>query len=119
MHDVATVDDTNELLRVMAQAGHRPARRRGRAVRPRADDRMLIVGIRGDRGCLVWADWDTMLVPADGVNTEPIDYFTWDGHHHPQEAGAEAPVETMHRVVGEFVVTGQRPTCIQWAEDRS
>ncbi|GAA1232665.1 hypothetical protein GCM10009676_14880 [Prauserella halophila] len=117
-YDVTTVDNAAELLRVMAEADAGISRPDGAGVLfdLYADDRMLIAGIRGDRGCLVWASWDAMLVPTDGVNVEPVDYFTWDGHHHPQEAGAEVPVATMRRAVREFVDTGQQPTCVQWTE---
>lgn len=119
-YDVTTVDDAAELLRVMAEADTGIDRPDGAGVLfdLYTDDRMLIAGIRGNRGCLVWAGWDTMLVPTDGVNAEPVDYFTWDGHHHPQEAGAEVPAETMHRAVREFVTTGQQPTCVQWEQAR-
>ncbi|MBK1786041.1 Imm1 family immunity protein [Prauserella cavernicola] len=74
----------------------------------------LIVGVRGDRGCLLWGTAEASFRPADGLNTDHVPYFTWQGHDFEQDPGVETPVERVYQAVREYVTTGQRPTCVQW-----
>ncbi|MBB3663362.1 hypothetical protein FB384_002266 [Prauserella sediminis] len=79
-----------ERHRVVDQADNRPTRVRGMATE------------------------SPEIVPASGSNKCEVDYFTWDGHHFVQPAGAEVAVETLFDATRECVATGRHPTRSQW-----
>ncbi|MEU6129382.1 Imm1 family immunity protein [Saccharopolyspora sp. NPDC047091] len=74
----------------------------------------LKVGLNGERGALIYWDGKTAHLPADGSNPEPADYW-WADHHAPFPRFSEIPAEAALQVTREFLRTGQRPTCIEWA----
>ncbi len=76
----------------------------------------LMVGVRGKIGVLEWFTPTRGYIPTNGVNTDHVDYYTFDAHVMVMEPGAEVPIEQVHAAVVEFVRTGQRPTCVQWRE---
>lgn len=76
----------------------------------------LMVGVRGDVGALVWYQ-PAEIVPAHGLNADPVDYSLADQHHTPIPPGGELPVDRVFAAVDEFVRTGQRPTCVEWAAE--
>lgn len=53
---------------------------------------------------------------ADGLNSNHVEYYTFDTHVVVMEPGAEVPVEQVHAAPSEFVQTGQCPTCIEWRD---
>jgi immunity protein Imm1 of predicted polymorphic toxin system len=77
----------------------------------------LALGVRGDTGALMWFDAASALVPADGTNTEHVDYFTAEGHVMVMSPGAELPVAQVQQALREFARTQQRPTCINWTPE--
>ncbi|RBM15242.1 hypothetical protein DI005_28380 [Prauserella sp. PE36] len=118
-YDVTTIPDADELLRIMDNVNRELARPPEAGVvwelySGEDGEHVLVVGIRGDRGCLSWAEPSELQLPVNGLNVEPVEYFTWDGHQYDQDPGSEVPIETMHAAVREYVTTRQRPTCVQW-----
>ncbi|PKW16718.1 Imm1 family immunity protein [Saccharopolyspora spinosa] len=81
---------------------------------PHEDAPTLTLGVRGTIGSLMWFDATSALVPADGTNTEYVDYFTIDGHMMVMSPHAELPIARVHEALREFARTQQRPTCIDW-----
>ncbi|WP_207954901.1 Imm1 family immunity protein [Saccharopolyspora elongata] len=77
----------------------------------------LTLGVRGTTGALMWSDATSGLVPAEGTNTEHVDYFTVDGHLMVMSPGAEVPIARVQEALREFARTRQRPTCVTWAPD--
>lgn len=83
---------------------------------------MLDVGVRGDMGALMWLPdsseiesyRDARQLPASGSNHDHVDYFA-QGHHFVMPPGSEVPLPLAYDALREFVHTGQRPTCIEWA----
>ncbi|MDR7301004.1 Imm1 family immunity protein [Haloactinomyces albus] len=73
----------------------------------------LLVGVRGDVGAVAWSD-EPPMVPTNGTNPEPVDYWLGGLHHTPMEPHTEIPIEQALAAVDEFVRTGQRPTCVEW-----
>lgn len=80
------------------------------------DDIGLTVGVRGEIGAITWYDDEHAYVPESGLNTAHVDYFTWHGHHFPQDPGAEVPVEVAFTALREYIATGERPTCVNWRQ---
>ncbi|MEV4597037.1 Imm1 family immunity protein [Amycolatopsis sp. NPDC049253] len=74
----------------------------------------LVVGLRGDRGALVWQENGAAHLPADGAGAASADYFSLQGGHFPQPAGSEVPAELVLRAVREFTRTRVRPECVTW-----
>ncbi|QIZ33484.1 Imm1 family immunity protein [Saccharopolyspora sp. ASAGF58] len=78
----------------------------------------LSVGVRdAETGALAWQDQPPM-VPANGTNTEPVDYWLGGLHHTPMDAHTELPMELVLRAVAEYVRTGERPACVEWIAAR-
>ncbi|MGW5789129.1 Imm1 family immunity protein [Saccharopolyspora sp. NPDC003752] len=84
---------------------------------PGEDTPTLTLGVRGTTGALMWFDATSGLVPAEGTNTEHVDYFTMDGHLMVMSPGAEVPIARVQEALREFAHTRQRPTCVTWAPD--
>lgn len=62
---------------------------------------------------ITWWGGSGTYGPADGANKDPVDY--WLGGHHSQlGTGLELPADRALAGLREFLVTGQRPTCIEW-----
>ncbi|MGI8312418.1 Imm1 family immunity protein [Saccharopolyspora hattusasensis] len=75
----------------------------------------LTLGVRGTIGSLMWFDATSALVPADGTNSEYVDYFTMDGHKMVMSRHAELPIARVHEALREFArSTQQLPTCVDW-----
>ncbi|SDL21558.1 Immunity protein Imm1 [Lentzea albidocapillata subsp. violacea] len=77
----------------------------------------LVVGMRRDRGALMWCEQDEGFVPVAGANLDHADYFTWDSHHFCFPPGSEVQINLVHEAVQEYVRTGQRPACVEWRLD--
>ncbi|MBQ0926740.1 Imm1 family immunity protein [Saccharopolyspora endophytica] len=79
----------------------------------------LWVGVRGERGAVTWwsagAD-QAGYVPADGLNTEHVEYYFAGGHVCPMDPGAELPISRVYDLVREYVQTGERPAGVEWVE---
>ncbi|MEB3371555.1 Imm1 family immunity protein [Saccharopolyspora mangrovi] len=58
----------------------------------------------------------TGYVPADGVNTEHVEYYFAGGYVCPMDPGAELPISRVYDLVGEYVQTGERPAGVEWVE---
>lgn len=86
---------------------------------PEEDVPSLAVGMRRDRGALLWCEQDDKFVPVTGTNSGHADYFTWDSHHFCFSPGGEEPIDVVHEAVREYVRTTQRPTCVEWQLDES
>ncbi|MGP4016850.1 Imm1 family immunity protein [Saccharopolyspora sp. 5N708] len=84
---------------------------------PGEDASALALGVRGEIGALMWFDATSALIPADGTNTEYVDYFTAGGHTMVMTPGAELPITRVLEALREFAHTRQRPTCIEWAPE--
>ena len=56
-----------------------------------------MVGVRGKVGVLEWFTPTKGYVPANGVNVDHVDYYTFDTHVMVMEPGAEVPIEQVHR----------------------
>lgn len=79
----------------------------------------LWAGVRGERGAVVWwsAGADQIgYVPADGLNTDHVDYYVAGGHVCPMEPGAELPISRVYDLVREYCRTGVQPAGVQWRE---
>lgn len=77
----------------------------------------LVVGVRGNVGALEWFTPRQGYVPADGLNQEHIEYYTYDTHVMVLPPGAEIPIGTMCDALREYARTGQRPTCVEWVPE--
>ncbi|MEV0730609.1 Imm1 family immunity protein [Polymorphospora sp. NPDC050346] len=81
-----------------------------------AQERSLMVGVRGAVGVLNYVDLTTgdgyaSKGTATDAPTPPYFYCgTWTGI----TAGAEIPIEQVRAAAREFLTTGDRPTCITW-----
>lgn len=81
--------------------------------------RTLLVGLRGPLGVLNYVDLDSGEggFVSRGANpaaeTPPYVYFgSWTGF----EDNAEIPAEQVRAAAREFLLTGNRPTCVQWQD---
>ncbi|PXY16669.1 hypothetical protein [Prauserella flavalba] len=88
--DVTTIPDADELLRIMDNVSRELARPPEAGVvwelySGEDGEHVLVAGIRGDRGCRSWADPSELQLPLNGLNAEPVEYFTWDGHQYDQD----------------------------------
>ena len=77
----------------------------------------LIFGVRDDRGGLLWCEQESGHVPANGINADWADYFSWPGDHFSMPPGAEIPVDLAYAALREFALTRMRPTCVEWKLD--
>lgn len=121
--DVHTLSSDVDLVAALREASTHP--QRGQACSwelsnlrddlPWYQQPSLIVGLRDGHGALTWND-DPPMVPANGTNAEPVDYWIAGLHHTPMSARAELPLEQALDAVAEFMRTGQRPTCLEWVE---
>ncbi|WP_338597411.1 Imm1 family immunity protein [Saccharopolyspora sp. SCSIO 74807] len=76
----------------------------------------LSVGLDGDRGVLTYWDGRTSYRPANGSNTEPVDY--WRGGHHAQLAEyKEISADQVLSALDEFLASRRQPTCVEWVAD--
>lgn len=117
-YDVTTISDAGPLIEMMHAVDTERAAPDAGVVwwLYSSDDseHELIVGVRDDRGCITWSEPTRSLVPHYGLNAEPVEYFTLDGHLYVQEPGSEVPVDVMWEAVREYIKTGERPTCLEW-----
>lgn len=79
-----------------------------------AGDPCLALGVRGDVGALVWYARPGRFVPANGMNGEYVDYWTWFGDESPMRPGAEVPIDQVYAAMDELIRTHRRPTCVAW-----
>lgn len=79
----------------------------------------LTFGVHNDVGVLEWAVEMDGYVPATGTESTWSDYFLAGLDETSIPPHAEVPVETVYAAVAEFLVTGQRPTCVEWQEAAS
>ncbi|MCG8918767.1 Imm1 family immunity protein [Actinokineospora sp. PR83] len=61
-----------------------------------------------------WAVEMDRCVPTTGTKSTWSDYFLAGLDETSIPPHAEVPVETVYAAVAEFLVTGQRPTCVEW-----
>ncbi|MBK1785152.1 Imm1 family immunity protein [Prauserella cavernicola] len=118
-YDITTVTDADALLRIMDEVSRELSRPAEAGVvwelfSGEDDEHVLVAGVRGERGCLSWAEPHELQLPQNGLNAEPVEYFTWDGHQYDQDPGSEVPIATVRTAVREYIATKQRPTCVQW-----
>ncbi|HEX5405447.1 MAG TPA: Imm1 family immunity protein [Pseudonocardiaceae bacterium] len=73
----------------------------------------LVVGVRGAVGALEWIA-DQRFVPAHGVNTDWVSYYTVDMHDNEMPPRSELPLAEVIAAATEFARTSRRPDTIEW-----
>ncbi|WP_170224017.1 Imm1 family immunity protein [Actinokineospora cianjurensis] len=59
---------------------------------------------------------DQSLVPATGTNDDWQIYHLAGLHDMHLPPHAEVPIETAYQALAEYLVTRERPTCVDWQQ---
>ncbi|MGM1058942.1 Imm1 family immunity protein [Saccharothrix sp. Mg75] len=116
--DVSDLGSPTELMTMLMAANMRLVNDTGRIwfLSHRRDSSRLAIGLRGEFGALEWtrAGESTPKVPADGLNTKPVRYYTVVLAPHWLAPGAEIPVDRAVEIAGRFVDSGDLSTAQLW-----